>query len=76
VIGRQEVERALGASEDALAEETAGTDGDYGLDHIPAGAISVGIGVQEDQDAGELVGLDDAYPALQGGNDHYRCQRD
>ena len=64
MVGRQEVQRALGAVEQTLAKKTSRADGNYRLDNVPARAAWIRIGIEKDQDAGELVGFDDPDPAL------------
>src|SRR5690606_15472501 len=47
VPGRQEVELRLGASEQALAKQAAGADGDHGLDDVPAFVVPVSVRIKE-----------------------------
>ena len=53
---RQEIERRLGAFAPTLAAETAGADGDFGLDDVPAGALRGAFRIQEHHDAVFLIG--------------------
>jgi hypothetical protein len=54
----EEVALGLGAFVGALAPEASGADGDEGLADLVAGALGVGVGVDEAGEAGLLVGLE------------------
>ena len=59
VLFGQEVQPGLGALHEAAPREAARAERDLGLGDVVAGAERVGVGVEEGEDAGELVFLDE-----------------
>ena len=60
VLLGQEVQPRLGALHEAAPREAARAHGDLGLGDVVAGAQRVGVGIEEGEDAAELVVLDAA----------------